>query len=300
MAVSSNHRLAVEGSVNLGDLGGMPLPDGRRTRQGVLFRSAALCWYSTAGLRHLSEILKVAATVDMRSESEASLGFTRKNAGDIAGAELLAGGKQWKSVDVIQEGMIKIVRANMTCGLLLKWVGLVATCRRTMIWGDIFNMIGMGKEGGGSAAFYGSILDSCGKGLGRALAEIAARVRDGKVVVFHCTHGKDRAGITAALLLKLAGVPDDVIVENYAVSAQHLGAHPSINSSLNSNLGDKAPFIHPEILTSTPADAMRFVLNRLRDEYGGVERYMLEKCELSRDDVDVLRGALDPAPKSAL
>lgn len=32
--------------------------------------------------------------------------------------------------------------------------------------------------------------------------------------VFHCTAGKDRTGIMAAMILDLVGVPDETIVED--------------------------------------------------------------------------------------
>lgn len=34
-------------------------------------------------------------------------------------------------------------------------------------------------------------------------------------VLFHCTSGKDRTGVTAALLLSAVGVPREVIVQDY-------------------------------------------------------------------------------------
>jgi len=37
-------------------------------------------------------------------------------------------------------------------------------------------------------------------------------------LVFHCAAGKDRTGILAALVLGLLGVPDEVIVDDYALS----------------------------------------------------------------------------------
>jgi protein-tyrosine phosphatase len=37
-------------------------------------------------------------------------------------------------------------------------------------------------------------------------------------LVFHCTAGKDRTGILAALVLAVLGVPDDVIAADYALS----------------------------------------------------------------------------------
>ena len=40
--------------------------------------------------------------------------------------------------------------------------------------------------------------------------------------LFNCAAGKDRTGVTAALLLGLAGVPDDVIAEDYSLSGLYL------------------------------------------------------------------------------
>ena len=37
--------------------------------------------------------------------------------------------------------------------------------------------------------------------------------------MFHCSAGKDRTGVLAAVLLGLLGVPDETIVADYALSA---------------------------------------------------------------------------------
>src|SRR5204862_328145 len=42
---------------------------------------------------------------------------------------------------------------------------------------------------------------------------------DAYPAVFHCSAGKDRTGILAAIVLGLLGVPDDVIVADYTLSA---------------------------------------------------------------------------------
>jgi protein-tyrosine phosphatase len=41
--------------------------------------------------------------------------------------------------------------------------------------------------------------------------------------VFHCTAGKDRTGVLAAVVLGLLGVPDDVIADDYAATAPAMG-----------------------------------------------------------------------------
>ncbi len=37
--------------------------------------------------------------------------------------------------------------------------------------------------------------------------------------MFHCSAGKDRTGVLSALFLAFLGVPDELIVEDYALSA---------------------------------------------------------------------------------
>ena len=40
--------------------------------------------------------------------------------------------------------------------------------------------------------------------------------------VFHCTAGKDRTGMVAALILSLVGVDDEVIVEDYTLTDERM------------------------------------------------------------------------------
>lgn len=55
----------------------------------------------------------------------------------------------------------------------------------------------------------------------QALRLILKTLRDGHAVLFHCTAGKDRTGILAALLLKLCGVCNEDILADYQVSATY-------------------------------------------------------------------------------
>ena len=59
------------------------------------------------------------------------------------------------------------------------------------------------------------------------LAEALA-ASDGPVA-FHCSAGKDRTGLVAALLLRAAGVPDEAIVEDYVLTdARIVGLRPQL------------------------------------------------------------------------
>src|SRR5690554_2011492 len=51
-----------------------------------------------------------------------------------------------------------------------------------------------------------------------AVATAIAHAHDG-VVLFNCTAGKDRTGIIAAMMLSIAGVSNDDIAADYALTA---------------------------------------------------------------------------------
>ena len=52
---------------------------------------------------------------------------------------------------------------------------------------------------------------------------MAHAVADGEKILFHCTAGKDRTGITAMLLLGLAEVGDGHVLDDYDI---RLGISP--------------------------------------------------------------------------
>lgn len=60
----------------------------------------------------------------------------------------------------------------------------------------------------GLEAFYAILLDKAGK----VVVSILKLFADSSnfPIMFHCTHGKDRTGIIAAILAMLGGVPDEV------------------------------------------------------------------------------------------
>jgi len=101
--------------------------------------------------------------------------------------------------------------------------------------------------------------------------------------VFHCTAGKDRTGIVAALLLSLAGVDEQTIVEDYAHSEELL-------SDLISKV-DLAG-LPPYILASRP-QTMQALLCHLNVRYGGIQGYLCEIGVTPADQAKVLKKLLD-------
>ncbi len=125
---------------------------------------------------------------------------------------------------------------------------------------------------------------------------LIAEAPDG-AVLFHCAAGKDRTGLVAAILLLIAGVDRDLIVEDYAMTGPLIA--PMLDELVEQARQkgfDLAGF--RELLTCEPA-TMAGALDALDTVHGGVEPY-LARIGLSEETVRRLRLRLtDPAGPQA-
>lgn len=138
-------------------------------------------------------------------------------------------------------------------------------------------------------AFYDDALETRGPAIRRILSEIAA-VRDG-AVLFNCTAGKDRTGLVAALLLGLAGVGRDEIVEDYALTADFISELVEEFLGVSrANGGDVESYAR---LLESPAFTMAKTLDRIASRYGTVEGY-LRHVGTTQEEIDALRARLAP------
>ncbi|MGW5238236.1 tyrosine-protein phosphatase [Monashia sp. NPDC004114] len=111
---------------------------------------------------------------------------------------------------------------------------------------------------------------------------------DGAVVV-HCAAGKDRTGTVVGLALKVVGVPDDLVIADYAASADRVEAIMArlrAKPAYADNLKDKT------VAQQSPTtDTMRMLLATLDERYGGVAGW-LDEQGWSAADTDSLRRKL--------
>ena len=113
--------------------------------------------------------------------------------------------------------------------------------------------------------------------------------RDNHPLVFHCTAGKDRTGVLAAMVLAALGVVDDDVVEDYALSAPLMNEiRERMTSDPETAQGVKD---QPEFHWQASAESMAVFLTLLRREYGSAEGY-LRANGASSSLVDRLKAAL--------
>lgn len=144
--------------------------------------------------------------------------------------------------------------------------------------------------GTGAAAFlrdrYLDMLDQGGGSLARALELIA----DGHPALFHCSAGKDRTGVLAALLLGLLGVGRDDIVHDYHLSAAAMGEFSQWLAVEFPESVDAMSSQPPEYLEA-PAEAMHGFLDEVDDRYGSMEG-LVASLGVSDATVSALRDQL--------
>jgi protein-tyrosine phosphatase len=142
------------------------------------------------------------------------------------------------------------------------------------------------------AAIYRYMIDDCGA----AIAEAVGRLCAGGALpgLIHCTAGKDRTGLVAALVLEVVGVPDEVIAADYAMSASYLdpGAARAIRriravSGVGRWLDLGALGASPQVIVAA--------LARVRAQAGSVAGYLM-RHGLTRSELDRLRTALVSLP----
>lgn len=124
---------------------------------------------------------------------------------------------------------------------------------------------------------YRIMLDRFQNNVGKIMMAIADAPPG--TVVFHCHSGKDRTGLIAALVLKLAGVPDADIAADYALSDNYLST--LYNAMLAKKADPEARARLAEQLTSK-SETILNTLSYLEEQYGGTESY-LKACGLNQE-----------------
>lgn len=115
-----------------------------------------------------------------------------------------------------------------------------------------------------------------------------------RTVLFHCFVGRDRTGIVAAMLLRLAGVPDDAIVADFALSDERLA--PRYDELRKSWSEADRERIDRSIVEAE--GTISATLGHLDQAYGGVEAYLvkhgLERAKVERLGAELRDGAARP------
>lgn len=133
---------------------------------------------------------------------------------------------------------------------------------------------------------YRHMLADGGSVFGGVLSGLADA--DGAPAVIHCAGGKDRSGLTAALLLTWLGVDRETILDDYQLTNRYVPVESVaafVDEMVELGLGRPAA----EALLGTPRWVMANTLDLVDTEHGGIEQYLRGAAKMSAETLAELR-----------
>jgi protein-tyrosine phosphatase len=251
-------RLALEGAYNFRDLGGLETRDGKRVRWGQIFRSDTLTRLTAADYQRLNAI-GISLVCDLRTREERKTDPT-----------------EW------QDGSPVFVLAPVS-----------ENDKGASQNGNLADALRAGnmtvEEGKATfEQFYiRMVFDSASK-FGTVLRAIETSDRPS---MFHCTGGRDRTGITAALLLHILGVPKETIVNDFVLSTRYLNERGTTTPAPATEAEARQVALYAEVIRLQPR-YIEAVFQAIDQRYGGFDRYRREALHFTNNDVVALKARL--------
>ena len=223
----AERHLPMAGGYNFRDLGGFPGADGKRVAWGKFFRTDGLSALTAGDLAYLASI-PIATIVDFRTAEERE-----------------------HSPDKIPAGVKNTVLLPIAPGYMSQ--------------GTTKDLEDYDSPDDFMLEMYRDL--ALDPSIAEAYRQFFARVQaEGDLpLIFHCSAGKDRTGLAAALILHALGVDRETILADYEASNAYLG-------DKYASYIEKRPYLKG--LFTVKKDFLKEAFVLIAGEYGSVETYL--------------------------
>jgi protein-tyrosine phosphatase len=185
-----SRHVALDGAVNVRDVGGYLTTFGLEVRRGRLFRGDALCHLSPADVERLGR-LGLRTVIDFRTSGEVLVSGTDRLPYGVESASLPVGGGDLGSLyELISSGDHDRQRRELGGGRAAR---LMVEINRGFV-----------ADGRQREAFGAALRLACSPGR--------------LPLLYHCSSGKDRAGWMTAIVHTALGVPRELVLRDYLLS----------------------------------------------------------------------------------
>lgn len=247
-----SRKIPLEGALNVRDLGGLPLKEGRHVKKGKLIRSGRLSDLTDHDKNVLINNWNVTTIVDLRNEQEIS-----------EHPDITLDGALLKNICLLSGEKKAISREDY--GLSMS---LFAINRAKSL-----------LEDGGSKklleGMYGQMAENeeCIDRI-RDFFELLLLHKEGSLI-WHCTSGKDRTGVLGVLLLLLLGADLEVAKEDYLYTNEQNHTYRENLLERMRNRGAEENVIEEmRILESVDWIYIESFLNTLVNRYGSIDLFL--------------------------
>jgi protein-tyrosine phosphatase len=245
--VIADRSLHLRTARNFRDVGGYRTTDGRWVRMGLAYRSDQLDRLSDADLAKIAA-LGPALVADLRTDAERR-----------SGADRLPANAQPLVADVMA-GTPPPAASLMHATSPSDTIAFLTNANQQFVSGasahDAYHLL------------MTRLADSDG------------------VDVYHCTAGKDRTGWASAVLLKILGVPQPTIMEDYLASNRYLAEK---NRTMFASLPPERVTVLEPVMT-VRASYLEAAFAEVELRYGAFERYLSDGLHLDAETLARLRA----------
>lgn len=258
-----SQRIALENLRNTRDLGGLQTKNGSRIRSKALIRSGALSQASDRDITTLNDDYRVTTIIDLRSDEE------REHRPDPL--------EKFKSIRYRSIPLLNGQAIGIARGSREQYIVEIETIAHDPIGAmiDIYPKIVLDEASEhGFRDFFNELLqDSQG------------------AILWHCSMGKDRVGLSTALLLNILGVPQNAIVSDYLATNTYLqgSTQEMLNAIASLSIPENVKeSIH--VLNSVDVRFLHAAFDAIDAEYGSLDTYLVEALEVTQDKAKELQG----------
>lgn len=239
-----------QGIQNFRDMGSVTTKDGRTVKQGLLFRSGHLANATADDIKMLQEA-GVQLVFDFRDEEEA----TRYPSPQLA--------------NVVME-RIPAITGNSAVK--------TGDLQQALQSGALDNLVNSLSQ------FYTSMIFS-----NPSYKALLTHFVNGKAPILqHCTAGKDRTGIGAALMYLILGVSEATIIEEFLLTNKANSEKvPQWYEVVVKMVGDLPQL---KMLLGVSAEQMQAVFTAIQDKYGSYEAYFEQEYGITAADIERARA----------
>ena len=252
---SKKRHLDFSGTKNFRDLGGYRTADNRTVRWGVLYRSDALHKLTNTDHKHLAA-LALDRIIDFRAEHE------KEHEPDRLPTELSK----------------RVVEIPITDSSTRVWhESRDEFVRNLKTMDPVKYMVETNAEL--ATRFTPEIQQ-----FFRVLLSV-----EGCPILFHCAAGKDRTGFTAAVLLRVLGVPQETVMEDYLLTNQYfMFTYKWSLILLQLTKGKRFANVVKGFMEAHPA-YLSAAFEAMDRKYGSFENYIHNGLELTETQVEHLK-----------
>ena len=250
--ITAERRVKLEGAFNFRDLGGYQSIDGRRIKWGRIYRSDSLTRL-TASDRNVLKQIGIKLVCDLRAPAEVKKRpdhLPEDGAIEYLNFPIVSGNFDTVSAhEKIKKGDLDWLTEDYMIKGYINTIDSYATT-----WAAVFDRLA-------APASY--------------------------PLVFHCTGGKDRAGVCAALILLSLGVSEETVIYDHGLSNEFLADILPKLYSYFSSFGIEKENLLP-YLTALRA-AITTLLDHIRQRYGSTVDYLKNKAGVSQKTLELLK-----------